>query len=527
MLRSTAGIRQAVRWGAFGLVTVTLVTAFGNEPADARRRHRSHGAHAERHVERYVPPYSSIVVDVNSGATLEADSADSLRHPASLTKIMTLYLLFERLEAGKIKLNTPLEVSAHAAAQAPSKLGIKPGDTITVENAIRAIVTKSANDVAVIVAEALGGSELEFARMMTHKAHALGMMHTNYQNASGLPDEEQLTTARDMVVLGRAIQDRFPNYYRYFSTRIFEYRGQAMRNHNKLLGAVAGVDGIKTGYTNASGFNLITSVRRGNRHIVAAVFGGRTGNWRDGRMRGLIDKYFELASTKRTAPMLAEGKIEQPNTETPAKEQVVASGGPLVRVASATPTVSGPAPGSTDPIKPNAVKTVIVKSASLRGRSLANIPDPNQRLMPAPAISKAATVMTVATVKSASAPEALPPPPPGARPGVLGVLPARGEMQVASAGDTVPLPAAVSKPRGAYIIQVGAFDDETDAKERLNVAQHQAQDILGQADPFTERANKGDKTLYRARFAGLDKEQAEAACKNLRRGEIPCMLLKN
>ena len=178
-----------------------------------------------RSADSYQPAYSSIVVDANSGAVMQATNADAPRHPASLTKIMTLYLLFERLEQGKIKLTTELPVSAHAAVQAPSKLGLKPGDSIRVETAIRAIVTKSANDVAVIVAEAIGGDEPAFAKMMTAKARALGMNQTTYRNASGLPDDQQITTARDQAILGRAIQDRFPNYYHYFATRTFEYRG--------------------------------------------------------------------------------------------------------------------------------------------------------------------------------------------------------------------------------------------------------------------------------------------------------------
>ena len=165
-------------------------------------------------------------------------------------------------------------MSDHASQQAPSKLGLRPGQTLSVEDAIRALVTKSANDAAVVVAEAIGGDEETFARMMTRKARALGMARTVYDNASGLPDEDQLTTARDQATLGRAIQDRFPRYYRYFATPSFAYRGRAMRNHNKLLGRVEGVDGIKTGYTRASGFNLVSSVRRGNRHVVAVVIGG-------------------------------------------------------------------------------------------------------------------------------------------------------------------------------------------------------------------------------------------------------------
>jgi hypothetical protein len=226
------------------LATLLAVAAITSD-ADARgRRHRHHAAAAES----YEPSASSIVVDANSGAVMQATNADSPRHPASLTKIMTLYLLFERLEAGKIKMSTEMPVSAHAAAQAPSKLGLKPGESIRVETAIRAIVTKSANDVAVIVAEALAGDEPDFARLMTAKARALGMTHTAYYNASGLPDDKQITTARDQAVIGRAIHDRFPQYYRYFATRTFEFRGEEMRNHNHLLGSVPGVDGIKTGY---------------------------------------------------------------------------------------------------------------------------------------------------------------------------------------------------------------------------------------------------------------------------------------
>ena len=226
--------------------------------------------------------------------------------PASLTKIMTLYLLFEQIEAGKLRLDSQMEVSDHASQQAPSKLGLRPGQTLSVEDAIRALVTKSANDAAVVVAEAIGGDEETFATMMTRKARALGMSRTNYANASGLPDEDQVTTARDQVTLGRAIQDRFPRYYRYFATSSFVYRGHAMRNHNKLLGRVEGVDGIKTGYTRMSGFNLVSSVRRGNRHIVAVVLGGASGGARDARMRSLIEQNIASASTNRSVAKIAE-----------------------------------------------------------------------------------------------------------------------------------------------------------------------------------------------------------------------------
>ncbi len=266
-------------------------------------RHTSHGAHEARHSKHEsapAPPYAAIVLDTNSGRVLHADKADEPRHPASLTKIMTLYLLFERLDAGKVRLDSQLPVSEHASIQAPTKLGLKPGQSLEVEDAIRGMVTKSANDAAVAVAEAIGGSEREFADMMTAKAHALGMSRTIYRNASGLPNDEQVTTARDQALLGRAIQERFPRYYQYFATPSFTYHGQTMRNHNQLLGHVEGMDGIKTGYTQASGFNLVASVRRDNRHIVSVVMGGTSAGSRDARMRSLIEEYIVAAAPQKT-----------------------------------------------------------------------------------------------------------------------------------------------------------------------------------------------------------------------------------
>ena len=219
---------------------------------------------------------------------------------------MTLYLLFERLEAGKMKLDTEMDVSEHASEQAPTKLGLRPGQTIKVEDAIKGLVTRSANDAAVVIAEAIAGDEDDFAKLMTRKARALGMSKTIYRNASGLPNDEQLTTARDQATLGRAIQDRFPRYYRYFSTTVFDYRGQSIRNHNRLLGNVEGVDGIKTGYTRASGFNLVTSMRRGNRHLVGVVLGGRSGGSRDAIMRNLLAENLDKGATKRTVAAITE-----------------------------------------------------------------------------------------------------------------------------------------------------------------------------------------------------------------------------
>jgi D-alanyl-D-alanine carboxypeptidase len=258
------------------------------------------------HGPNYRPPYAAIVVDDKSGFVLHEVSADDPRHPASLTKIMALYLLFEQLDGGKLKLDTPLPISTRAALQPPTKLGLKANQTIKVEDAIKGLVTKSANDAAVVVAEAIGGSEKEFAKLMTLKARALGMMGTTYVNASGLPAQEQITTARDQAVLGRAIQHRFPGYYQYFATPSFHYKGVEMHNHNALLGQVKGINGIKTGYTEASGYNLVSSIRRDEKYVVAVVLGGTSNAARDARMRQLIEDHISLASTQRTVPIIVE-----------------------------------------------------------------------------------------------------------------------------------------------------------------------------------------------------------------------------
>ena len=240
---------------------------------------------------------AAIVVDAKTGKTLYSSNADARCYPASLTKMMTLYLLFEALDSGKVSLSSRITVSKHAAAQPPSKLGLKPGQTISVKDAILSLVTRSANDIAAAIGERLGGSESAFASKMTAKARALGMKNTTFRNASGLPDPAQVTTARDMALLGRALQDRFPTYFAYFKTPSFTYGGRKIANHNRLLGRVAGVNGIKTGYTRASGFNLVTSVSRDGRNVVAVVLGGKSGSARDQRMASLLGDYVSKAST--------------------------------------------------------------------------------------------------------------------------------------------------------------------------------------------------------------------------------------
>ncbi|MEJ2120347.1 MAG: D-alanyl-D-alanine carboxypeptidase [Alphaproteobacteria bacterium] len=253
------------------------------------------------------PSYASIVVDWQTGRVISNYRADKLHAPASLTKVMTLYLLFEALDAKRIKLNQRLRVSRHAQYTSPSRLGLRAGTTITVREAILALVTKSANDAAVVVAEALGGSEARFARMMTIRARQIGMTRTTFRNASGLPARGQLTTARDMAIMARTIIKKFPHHYHYFGTRVFYFRGRRYGNHNRLLGRYPGVDGLKTGYVRASGYNLIVSARnRAGTRVVAVVLGGRSHRHRDIRMTSLLNHSF--GSKTRYASLIRRGR---------------------------------------------------------------------------------------------------------------------------------------------------------------------------------------------------------------------------
>jgi D-alanyl-D-alanine carboxypeptidase len=668
MLRIRTGARYGLRWGLFGFVAAVLTLSA--DPINAA-------------------PYADIVVDANSGAVLHATNPDARRHPASLTKIMTLYLLFEQLDAGKLKLDTPLKVSAEASGQSPTKLGLKPGSTLAVEDAIKGMVTRSANDAAVVVAEAIAGSEDDFARLMTRRAQALGMNNTVYKNASGLPDDDQITTARDQSTLGRAIQERFPRYYKYFSIRSFTFRGESISNHNHLLGKVEGVDGIKTGYINASGFNLVTSVHRGNRYLVAVVMGGSSGGSRDARMRELINDKIALASIKRTAPMVAEAsgtpdvrpepmvvtkaeakpapmavakaepKAEpksdpksepkpQPMVVTKAEPKVAAAkvepkeapkaeakAEPRFAVASATSlpvrfnsaapsaepaalrsepaaaatlTQTNAAAGSTDPIRPVLVKTLTVRpgvrTASLAASQVA-LPAAEAQPVAAPAPMAAAKAEPAAPPPAPVAAEPPAPPPapvaaakpepaavppevatkpelaaapaaaaiaakeePAAPPPMVAVAAAAAKPEpaaeptgarpdassappapVAAAAPVVPTPkpapaakiaaatstakpaaaAPTAKPqhRPGWIIQVGAFPAEQAAQQRLSTVQSKASKMLSGAEAFTETVDKGGTTYYRARFAGLDKDKAEAACKYLKKNDVECVTVKN
>jgi D-alanyl-D-alanine carboxypeptidase len=533
MMRTEA--RNGLRCGVVSLAAIVAVLTITSDAADARHHRRlrvhyvaaHHVARVRHHAraEDYSPPSASIVVDGNTGAVLQASNPDASRHPASLTKIMTLYLLFERLDAGKIKLDTPLKVSEHASDQDPTKLDLKPGQTIPVEDAIKGVVTRSANDAAVVIAESLGGSEGEFAKLMTQKAHALGMSRTTYVNASGLPDDDQITTARDQALLGRAIQDRFPRYYKYFSLPAFVYHGVAIRNHDHLLGSVEGVDGIKTGFTRASGFNLVTSVHRDGRYVVAVVLGGRSAFQRDGHMRELIGAHIKEASLQRTAPVIAEQAAprDEPQPAAPTKAAMVSRADP-------TPTATvRAAAGSNDPIQPLLVKTVSYRIAAAPPAPLAPMP----ALVAAPApqpeaprivVASADTVppVTIAAVKSDPI-----------KPDVVKTEVVKTEVATTAPASPEPAKAEPTKPepqaraRGGWLIQIGAYPGEDEAKQHLSAARSKVRDKLAAADPFTERVLKGDKALYRARFAGFDKETADATCKQLKRNDFDCITVKN
>ncbi|MFN7024655.1 MAG: D-alanyl-D-alanine carboxypeptidase [Pseudorhizobium sp.] len=284
--------------------------------------------------------YAGYVLDANSGVVLYADRAEEKRYPASLTKMMTLYLTFEGLDAGRFKTNSKITVSRKAAAEPPSKLGIRAGGTITVDDAMHALVTKSANDVATALGEFLAGSEEKFAAMATAKARSLGMHSTRFRNAHGLPDTRQVTTARDMAMLGLALREHFPHHYGIFQTRAYKIGGQTLRSHNRLVGSYSGVDGIKTGYIRASGFNLVTSVKANGRSVIAVVLGGRTGASRDAHMRDLLNRYLPKATQNRAGGLQLVHARELPQNLLPVS-------GPLLVEQAVDRLVTGAVPGGS------------------------------------------------------------------------------------------------------------------------------------------------------------------------------------
>ncbi len=450
--------------------------------------------------------YAGIVVDAKSGKTLYASSADAARYPASLTKMMTLYVLFEEMERGRFNKKSQLKVSKKAAAQPPTKIGLRSGQTIRVDSAIRALAVKSANDVAVVVAENVSGSVSAFASRMTHTARSIGMKKTTFRNPSGLPDARQKTTARDMALLGRALQDRFPQYYGYFSTSRFSWGKKKYRNTNRLLGAVRGVDGIKTGYTRASGFNLVTSVDRDGRKIVAVVMGGRTGKSRNAQMKKLITRYLRNAKRgKRTAPLLVASASSRIPSLPKSRPQTgtVNTAEPIVVANAAVPpaTVAGSKPGSAAHSLSDPIGERIAGTANITELGYARS-DSTER-------ARLAALVEVSARRQASA---------VAGSGSGGRVPS---AKMAAIKDESP-------PPGGWHIQIGAAPSEEAARRLLSDARSRAADILGSADPFTEPVKKDGAVLYRARFAGFTgKQEARTACANLKRRSFSCLAVPN
>jgi len=557
--------------------------------ADAKRVR--HGARAKAKIHRVVSGgddisgssrYAAIVIDDKTGKVLYAKNADAPRHPASLTKMMTLFLLFEDMQKRKVSLSSRFTASAKASAQAPSKLGLRPGQTIAVEDAIRALVTKSANDVAVTIAENLGGTEQAFARRMTSTARRIGMRGTTFYNASGLPNDDQYTTARDMVILGRALQERFPTQYRYFSTRSFAWGNSVHGNHNKLLYRLEGIDGIKTGYTNASGFNLVSSIRRDGRHLVAAVMGGSSGRSRDDHMARLLTSYLPQASagSKSSSVFRENGvtrvaEIEDDGEETVATREVPAAPVPApVRVA-ALPQAA-PKQSSTSVVEPDLAATgapmALMAMAPAPAPAAAPALDPHRPRLAASEVVAIAPPeresrnstdhgAAVAMARAILLPQAgqriqayAEPAPRPAPPQQFAALPARlpeahparpasladatvshrevaavttGTLHRPKVEEAHVAPPAKAVHRSGWLVQIGAYDSDRAARAALDKAKGKAGSVLARAEAFTERATTGSGGVWRARFAGFqDQKRAEDACKALKRKDFACLALR-
>jgi len=451
--------------------------------------------------------YSGIVIDAKTGKVLYSERADANAFPASLTKMMTLYLTFEALESGKLTKKSRVPFSAHAASMQPSKLGVKAGGSISVEQAILALVTKSANDVAAAMAEKLGGTESKFAEMMTSKARDLGMSKTRFRNASGLPNSSQVTTARDMATLGIALREHFPQYYGYFATRSFTYGKARMGNHNRLLGQVKGMDGIKTGYTRASGFNLVSSVERDGRSIVAVVMGGRTGKSRNQQMAKIIAAYLPKASRGDDRMLVARPGETETVVVASAKFPVLPAKGPVPTFRDDVLSVADNRIASAH-ASPDPVRTASFDADAIE-RKLMQIA---ARDMPVPERSPATHSTDRFMTAAVSEPEPV----------------AASSLGFAPEPAPRGAEAALSQIPDGWQIQLGAAPSEDGARRLLDQARAKAPKLLADAIVYTETVEKGAETLYRARFAGFSsKTEARNACGELKRKKFACLTVSN
>jgi D-alanyl-D-alanine carboxypeptidase len=449
--------------------TGPIDTALAAPPAKKSQK-RVAAAPTNRPPASAKPIYESIVVDANTGRVLHQVNADTKAYPASLTKMMTLYMLFDAMAQGKVRLDTPMKVSQFAASQSPSKLYLTPGSTIAVEPAIYALVTKSANDVAVVIAEHIGGTERKFAQMMTAKARSIGMTRSQFRNASGLPHKDQLSTARDMAILGKRLMTEFPEQFRYFSETEFPYRGVMIRTHNRVLLNYQGADGIKTGYTAASGFNLVSSARRGEHRLITVVFGGPSAAARDQHVMALMEAGFGVLQNNPAALAVAQNVDPFPAMPT-------------------TPTsVAGE---STD--EAAAEETDIASAAALA--SAGDYDDAIGAKIaagePAPPLAEMA---------------ALVPAPKGFIPRTAARSTGRAEAAALSS------PVEAATPSATWGVQIGAFSDRNRAESYAADAAARIRSKFGNATSRVVTVKAGKRTLYRAQVVGLTRAQTSRAC---------------
>ena len=474
-----------------------------------------------------------MVVDANTGAVLHNRAGDEKVYPASLTKMMTLYMTFELIELGRLDYDSKIKMTQEGADAAPSKLELEPGEELTVLSAIKALITKSANDVAIALAMHIGGTETNFARLMTNKARDLGMPNTTFRNASGLPDPEQTTTARDMITLGLRLQDDFPRHYRLFSTRSFTYGGKNFRNHNTLLARYSGTDGIKTGYTRASGFNLVTSVRRDGKHLVAAVFGGDTARERNTKMQSLLNAAFPKASTKVTRKPALVARAPQPARaarspyksprQRPRRSRYRRP--PLCRRRRVNAIPRSPSPESpgahrqraagrarrTHPRSPRAHRSPCSPLPARAERCRRRV-HPLLPARPFRALSPKRVRCNHRRCRRRRRSWKPAHEPPAPRP-LAALAPEKPRAASARAG-------------GPFEIQIGAFGDSAEAERRMAAARERAGGMLDAYRGVAIPVQSGASKLYRARFRGFDATAANDTCSRLRSLKIDCFVIK-
>lgn len=441
--------------------------------------------------------YASLVMDADTGVILSSRYADSPRHPASLVKMMTLLMVFEALERGDLKLKDRIRISQHAASMQPSKLGLAVGSTIRVEDAILALVTRSANDIAAAIGEHLGGTESRFALNMTRRANDIGMTKTAFKNASGLPHSGQITTARDMAKLANFILHRYPQYYGYFSTRTFTYQGQTYRNHNRLMETYNGMDGFKTGYINASGFNLVASARRDGRRLIGIVFGGRTTATRNAHMADIMNAGFEIIGkgggragevihasvAKPPIPARKPGVLVAQAIMQPAQQQI----------ASLTPMQAQTMATRAD--NDNVVRQLVRIQPELQSGAYDELTGQGDF---DPAVGKRLEtgMLAMAVHKNKMNPNA------------------RAVIPVSLPPTTLSAPAVSSA--GNWSIQIGAFNSRVSTDDALRRAMQSLPAGLKKAQPLVVPMRNNNQMMFRARLAGFNEEEARTACRYLR-----------